>query len=270
MPELPEVETIKNEISPFVVGRKILGVDILWDGMVKQPSVPEFRARVTGREITGLSRRGKYLFFHLDKGDDVLMMHMKMTGALLVNPEGSRFTRAVIHLDKGIDIHFSDPRKFGKMWLEKDENAVTEKLGPEPLDADFTVKTLTGILKKRTAPVKAVLLDQALIAGIGNMYADEALFDARIHPARPANKLTPNEYKKLHASIRKVLFKGIEKKGASVRDYIRPGGEPGTAHDDFLVAHGVGSKCPDCNGLIQRIVVRGRGTYICPKCQPES
>jgi formamidopyrimidine-DNA glycosylase len=268
MPELPEVETIKNEIAPVVLGHKIKSVEVLWDGMVKQPSVKEFCIKITGRTIEKITRRGKYLFLHLDK-NGILMMHMKMTGSLLINPEHSRFTRAVLHLDDGTAIHFSDPRKFARMWLEKDESAVLDKLGPEPLDEDFSVKTLAEILKKRAAPVKAVILDQAIISGIGNMYADEALYDARIHPAKPAEKLTPAEVKRLHASIRKVLLKGIEKKGASVRDYVRPDGEPGTAHNDFVVAHGTGKNCPVCGGSIQRIVVRGRGTYLCPKCQPE-
>jgi formamidopyrimidine-DNA glycosylase len=268
VPELPEVETIKNEISPYITGRTIKSVEILSETTVKQSSVPDFVKKLTGRKVTGITRRGKYLFFHLDK-NGILMMHMKMTGSLLVNPVNDRFTRAILHLDNGTDIHFSDARKFGKMWLEKDENAVLGKLGPEPLDKDFTVKTLDSILKKRAAPVKAVLLDQALISGIGNMYADEALYDARIYPARPASSLSPLEVKKLHASIRKVLLKGIENKGASIRDYVRPSGEPGRAHDDFLVAHGAGEKCPGCHSLIARIVVRGRGTYFCPKCQPE-
>ncbi len=268
MPELPEVETIKIEIGPYIIGRTIKSVEILSPAAVKQPSVSEFISKVTGRKVTGITRRGKYLFFHLDK-NGVLMMHMKMTGSLLVNPQNDRFTRAVLHLDDGTDIHFSDARKFGKMWLENDENAVMEKLGPEPLDKDFTVKKLADILKKRRTPLKALLLQQEIISGIGNMYADEALYDARIHPARPADTLTTAQVKKLHASIRKVLLKGIENKGASVRDYVRPGGELGHAHTGFLVAHGAGNKCPGCNGTIERIVVRGRGTYLCPKCQPE-
>jgi formamidopyrimidine-DNA glycosylase len=268
MPELPEVETIKNDIAPYAVGHTIKNVEILNPSTVKQPSVPEFIKNVTGRKITDITRRGKYLFFRLDK-NGILMMHMKMTGSLLVNPGSSRFTRAILHLDKGVDIHFSDARKFGKMWLEKDEKAVMAKLGPEPIDDDFTVKTLAEILGKRNAPVKAVILDQALISGIGNMYADEALFDSRIHPMRPASTLKPAEVKRLYDSIRLVLNKALKKGGASVRDYVRPSGESGHAHDDFVVAHGTGKTCPNCGGSIERIVVRGRGTYICPRCQKE-
>ena len=268
MPELPEVETIKNELLPHVLGRTVKAVDIYWDRMVRTPSVPEFCSRVIGRKITGISRRGKYLFFHLGTGE-MLVMHMKMTGSLLVNPSDGKFTRAVLHLDKGIDLHFRDPRKFGRMWLDKDDSDVAGKLGPEPLDDNFTADTLAELLRHRKAPVKPVLLDQSVIAGIGNMYADEALFEAKIHPVKSAGKLTPAEIKRLHSAIRRVLQKALRKKGASVRNYIRPDGEPGTAHDEFNVAHGVGKNCPECGEAIKRIVVRGRGTYICPRCQPE-
>jgi formamidopyrimidine-DNA glycosylase len=266
MPELPEVETIKNELLPHVLGRTIAGIDIFWYKMVRRPSLAEFRSRIIGQKITGLSRRGKYLFFHLD-GGGVLVMHMKMTGSLLVNPSDARFTRAIFHLDNGTAVHFWDPRKFGVMWLADDESAVDCSLGPEPLSDDFTPAALGGLLRHRTAPVKPVLLDQSVIAGIGNMYADEALFEARIHPLKPAGKLSADEIKRLHGAIRHVLRKALRKKGASVRNYIRPDGEPGTAHDEFIVAHGVGKNCPGCGGSIERIVVRGRGTYICPRCQ---
>jgi formamidopyrimidine-DNA glycosylase len=266
MPELPEVETIKNELLPHVLGRTIKGIDIFWDKMVRQPSLAEFRSRVIGRTITGLSRRGKYLFFHLS-GGGVLVMHMKMTGSLLVNPSTDKFSRAVFHLDNGTAVHFWDPRKFGVMWLAEDANAIADSLGPEPLDDNFTPAALAKLLTNRTAPVKPVLLDQSIIAGIGNMYADEALFEAKIHPLKPAGKLSVDEIKRLHRAIRLVLRKALRKKGASVRNYIRPDGQPGTAHDDFNVAHGVGKNCPGCGGPIQRIVVRGRGTYLCPQCQ---
>jgi formamidopyrimidine-DNA glycosylase len=266
VPELPEVETIKNELSPHVIGRTITGVDVFWDKMVRQPAVPEFRERVTGRKITNLSRRGKYLFFHLDSGE-MLVMHMKMTGSLLINPPDEKYARAIFQLDGGVTMHFRDPRKFGKMWLASDESAVMSKLGPEPLDDDFTVGTLTEILHNRKAPAKPVLLDQSIIAGIGNMYADESLYEAKIHPARPANSLTDEEIKRLYRAIRRVLRAAIKSGGASVRNYIRPDGNIGTAHDEFRVAHGTGRNCPRCGTPIQRIVVRGRGTYLCPKCQ---
>ncbi len=268
MPELPEVETIKNELLPHVLNRTIQSVDIYWDKMVKQPPVSEFRSRLVGQKITGLSRRGKYLFFHLN-GGEVLVMHMKMTGSLVINPDDTKFARAVLHLDNGTSVSFHDPRKFGKMWLEKSPDAVIKQLGPEPLDESFTMSTLGGILAKHKAPIKPVLLDQANIAGIGNMYADESLFEARIHPMKPANKLTKEELKRLYLAIQLVLRKALYKKGASVRNYIRPDGTPGTAHNEFSVAHGVGKKCPRCGSPIERIVVRGRGTYICPVCQPK-
>jgi formamidopyrimidine-DNA glycosylase len=266
VPELPEVETIKNELLPHVLGRRITGVTVDWDRMVKKPPLEEFRARLIGRRIDRLSRRGKYLFFHLDDGH-VLVMHMKMTGSLLVDPANDRFTRAVLHLDDGRALHFWDPRKFGAMWLEDSEETVTAQLGPEPLDDDFTPGVLARLLRGRKAPVKPVLLDQSIIAGIGNMYADEALFEAQIHPMNPAGELSPPEIERLFHAIRKVLLKALRLKGASVRNYIRPDGAPGTAHDEFNVAHGTGKDCPRCGGPIERIVVRGRGTYLCPRCQ---
>ncbi len=266
MPELPEVETIKNELLPYVVGRTITGITLHWERIVRQPSVNDFALKIIGQTITGLSRRGKYLFFHLS-GGEVLVMHMKMTGSLLIDPSDDRFTRAEIYLDNGTAIHFWDPRKFGVMWLDKDESGVSAKLGPEPLNNDFTPEVLTRLLHGRNAPVKPVILDQAIIAGIGNMYADEALFDAKIHPLKPAGSLTEDEIQRLYTSIIKVLMKALTSKGASVRNYIRPDGQPGTAHDEFNVAHGMGKTCPNCGTPIERIVVRGRGTYICPVCQ---
>jgi len=268
MPELPEVETIKNELLPHVIGRTITGVELFWERLVRQPAVNEFLASVVGRKITGISRRGKYLFFHLS-GGLVLVMHMKMTGSLLVNPADTRFTRAIIYLDNGSTVHFWDPRKFGVMWLTGDETDVVSQLGPEPLDDEFTPETLAGILRNRTASVKPVILDQSVIAGIGNMYADEALFEAKINPMRPAGSLSADEIQRLHRAIRKVLMKALKRQGASIRNYIRPDGSPGTAHDEFSVAHGVGKSCPNCGAPIERIVVRGRGTYFCPECQPQ-
>ena len=268
MPELPEVETIKNELLPYVLGREITGIDLPWEGMVRRPSVEEFRSRIIGQRITGLRRRGKYLFFTLS-GGEILVMHMKMTGSLLVNPDDARFTRAVLYLDNGTALHFWDPRKFGVMWLANSDSAVAGKLGPEPLEDDFTSGVLAERLKNRTAPIKPVLLDQSIIAGIGNMYADEALFEAKINPLKPAGRLSGEEIERLHRAIRRVLWAAIGNKGASVRNYIRPDGDIGTAHFEFRVAHGTGKDCPSCGTPIRRIVVRNRGTYFCPVCQPE-
>ncbi len=271
MPELPEVETIKNELVPHVVGRRITGVTLLWENMVLAPSAGELRSRLTGQKITGVTRRGKHLIFSLGGGESFIV-HLRMTGSLLMmsaSAEPQKHVRAVFKLDNGTAIHFYDPRKFGKMWLVKDADSVVGELGVEPFDPAFTPQRLAKILSGRTAPVKAVLADQELIAGIGNMYADEAFFAAKIHPLRPGKSLSKGEIKRLHQAIRDVLTAAIGNKGASVQDYFRPGGETGTAHYDFKVAHRGGKPCPVCGTPIKRIVVRGRGTFFCPKCQRE-
>jgi len=270
MPELPEVETVKNELAPHLLGRKFTDITILWDKVIKQPSVEDFRSRLVGQEITGLSRRGKYLTIHLSSGD-LLVIHLKMSGSLLISKDASappKHTRAIIHLDKGTNIFFRDPRKFGAMWLVKESSSVTGKLGPEPLEASFTPQVLAKLLLNRKAPIKALLCDQSVIAGIGNMYADEALFCARIHPLRQGGSLSPDEIERLHHAIQQVLRTAIGNKGASIVNYYRPSGETGTAHFEFKVAHQGGKTCPVCSSPIQRIRVRNRGTYFCPKCQP--
>ena len=265
MPELPEVETIKNELAPHIIGRGISGVTLSWEGIVKKPSLEEFCSRIIGQKITGVGRRGKYLIFSLS-GDETLIIHLKMTGSLLLKPP-DRFIRAIIHLDDGSEIYFRDPRKFGVMWLVGDSNTITGKLGPEPLKADFTQKVLAQRLSGRTAPIKALLCDQHLVAGIGNMYADEALFRAKIHPLRAGGSLSAKEVERLYHAITKVLRAGINNKGASVDTYFRPDGQIGTAHFEFKVAHGRGKKCPKCGTPLERIPVRNRGSYFCPKCQ---
>jgi len=272
MPELPEVETIKNELLPHIVGRQVTGVTLFWEGIVRQPSVKEFYSRLIGQRLTGLARRGKYLIFSLTS-TKVLIVHLRMTGSLLVGRNSSeppKYTRAIIHLDEGINIFFRDPRKFGVMRLVEDASIIVGKLGPEPLEAGFTPQVLAQRLANRTAPIKALLSDQTFIAGIGNMYADEALFAARIHPLRRGGSLSPEGVERLHQAIRQILWSAIGNKGASVENYFRPDGTLGTAHFQFQVAHRLGGKlCPVCGTPIERIVVRNRGTYFCPKCQPE-
>ena len=271
MPELPEVETIKNELLPHIVGHRITGITLLWDGIVRQPSVEEFCSRLIGQRITEVARRGKYLILGLTSSE-VLIIHLKMTGSLLLksaSAEPDKYTRAILHLDKETQLHFRDPRKLGVMWLVEDKNGIVGKLGPEPLEASFTPQVLSQRLNNRTAPIKALLCDQTFIAGIGNMYADEALFAARIHPLRLGKSLSRDEVERLHSAIRQVLWSAIGYKGASVDTYFRPGGELGIAHFQFQVAHRLsGELCPVCGTPIQRIPIRNRGSYFCPKCQP--
>ncbi|MCJ7515326.1 MAG: DNA-formamidopyrimidine glycosylase [Dehalococcoidia bacterium] len=267
MPELPEVETIKNELSPHIIGRRFINITVCDAKPVKQPSVDDFRSKLAGQSINGLERRGKYLIFHLSSGN-VLIIHLKMTGSLLLNPEQTdRYARIVFHLDDGGRLIFTDRRRLGAMWLLENELAVIGKLGPEPLDSEFTFQTLSERLSKRQAPIKAVLLDQKFIAGIGNMYADEALFAAKIHPLRKASGLSTQEIRNLHKAIVDVLRLAIDSKGASIDTYKRPDGRLGAAHDNFRVAHRSGKPCPVCRTHIQRIAVRNRGSYFCPKCQ---
>ncbi len=270
MPELPEVETVKNDLIPYVVGQIITDITLDWEGIVRNPSVQEFREGIAGQKIVSLSRRAKFLLFKLSRGD-TLAIHLRMSGSLLIDPprELYSYIRAVIHLKNGCNVLFRDPRKFGRMMLLKDITPLVNKLGPEPLEPSFTPGLLARILEKRKAPLKPVLLDQEVIAGLGNMYADEALFEAGINPLRPANSLTISEIRKLHEAIKKVLELGIVNKGASEITYYRPGGEMGKAFEAFKVAHRRDTDCPVCDTPIRRIKLRGRGTYYCPKCQPE-
>jgi formamidopyrimidine-DNA glycosylase len=269
MPELPEVETVTNEIRPYVLGKRIKDVEVYWPGTVKGNTVAEFVSGLKGQTITGVTRRGKFVVWQLSGGRRMLT-HLKMTGALIAqeaNVPPPPYNRVEITLENGLKVYFRDPRKFGRMRIIDHDKAFDE-LGPEPLEPEFTAEVLESILKKRKSPIKPTLLDQTLIAGIGNMYADEALFEAKIHPLRAADSLSPIEYRKLHKAIQHVLNAAIERKGASISNYVRPGGELGHAHFAFKVAHRRGENCPRCGAALERMVVRGRGTYLCPHCQP--
>jgi formamidopyrimidine-DNA glycosylase len=268
MPELPEVETIKNELVPWVVGQSFTQVTILDTELVCGGSAEEVRRGLIGQKVESLERRGKYLIFHLSNGRS-LIIHLRMTGSLLLNPkEVERYARAVFHLSNGHRFVFRDRRRLGLMWLVGDAGAVVCKLGPEPLDESFTPGILGQRLSRHHIPIKAALLDQRIVAGIGNMYADEALFAARIHPLRKADALSPEEVQTLHNCIRRVLQAAIGSKGASTDTYVRPEGELGTAHFDFKVAHKGGEPCPVCGSTIERVPVQNRGTCFCPRCQP--
>jgi formamidopyrimidine-DNA glycosylase len=272
LPELPEVETIVNDLRPMLEDHHFTGVSIYCPEMVHKSSVAQLKRRLPGQVIKKIARRGKYLIFRLASGE-ALILHLRMTGSLRLSQkdkplaEPNPYVRAVFSLDNGTELLFTDRRKLGTISLVKDENEEIGKLGPEPFDTSFTSKALAERLSKHKAPIKAVLCDQEIIAGIGNMYADEALFFSGIHPLRAANSLSQEEIKRLHGAIRKVLAKGIGNGGASISDYRRPTGEKGSQQDDFYAAHRGGQTCKVCATPIERIAVRNRGTYFCPKCQ---
>ena len=268
MPELPEVETIKNDLEPLITGSTLERVEFLWHKTLRGMSPESFNKIVDAQRIKGLSRRGKYLIINLESGK-MILVHFKMTGSFLLGKRGDsppEHTRAIIYLNDGRVLFFNDPRKFGRFHLVLPGETPLDELGIEPFSAGFTPQKLQGLLSSRRAPIKIALLDQSLIAGIGNMYADEALFVAGIHPLKPANSLSESEIRCLRDAIRAVLREAIKNKGASVVNYFRPSGESGSAHSQFKVAHRKG-RCFGCPGEVRRIVIRGRGTYYCPSCQ---
>jgi formamidopyrimidine-DNA glycosylase len=268
MPELPEVETIKRDLEQKIIGRHFVGVTLCWPKMLQNSTSEAFERNIISQSIEEVDRRGKYLILRLSNGMSIIM-HLKMSGSLHLDAacDDDRHIRAIFNLDDGANLYFRDPRKFGRIWLVADERDVVGKLGPEPLQKEFTQDALRSILEKRQAPIKAVLCDQGLIAGIGNMYADEALFAAAIHPLRKASSLSTDEVKRLHRAIRTVLEEAVASGGASISDYRRPDGSSGEAQFAFNVAHQRGAHCPKCKTPIERIVVRQRGTYFCPVCQ---
>lgn len=268
MPELPEVETIKNELLPHVINRRITGVEIRRDSTVRGLTPDELKLHLLGRRIEKLDRYGKYLLFTLD-GGGYLAMHMKLTGSLWVTADGAvgpDYVKAVLSLDSGEKIFLRDPRTFARIWLVNNVSEITDKLGPEPLAGTFSPASLAACFKGKSAPIKSLLIDQVVLAGIGNMYADEILYEAKIDPRRAVSSLTPAEIGQIHRSIGRVLRQGIASKGASVQDFYRPSGEEGREQFNFKVAHQRKAICP-CGSRIERIVVRGRGTYYCPNCQ---
>ena len=233
-------------------------------------SIEALRANLVGRRIESLGRRGKYLLFGLDDGR-TFVAHLRMTGRLLWRgpddpPEA--YERGKLLLDEGHDLRWSDLRKFGTWRVLDDVAVLFKQLGPEPIDADYTMKQFKAALAGRTAPIKSVLLDQRRIAGLGNIYVDEALFEAGVRPDTAASDVSPVALKRLHAATRAVLERGIENRGASFRDYVDARGNEGTQHMYVKVFRRTGKPCYACGRAIERIVVGGRSTHFCPKCQP--
>ncbi|HWQ27457.1 MAG TPA: bifunctional DNA-formamidopyrimidine glycosylase/DNA-(apurinic or apyrimidinic site) lyase [Dehalococcoidia bacterium] len=271
MPELPEVETIRRDLAPALRGARIESVRLApgAEAMVQTPPAGAFEAALRGRRIADIERRGKYLIFRFD-ADGALVVHLGMTGALLLRRSGDPpdpYTRAVFALDGARELRFTDLRKFGNLWFVDDPAEVVGKLGPEPLDG-LTAGRLRAIFARRSAPVKAVLLDQEAIAGIGNIYADESLFRAGIHPLRPANSLRRAELERLAAAIPETLEEAMEHRGSSYRDYRDAEGHEGTHQFYVRVFRRTGEPCFVCGTPIERVKLAGRGTHFCPNCQP--
>jgi formamidopyrimidine-DNA glycosylase len=275
MPELPEVETIRARLEPRLTGRRFERVEIA-DPRLTRPEPPEaIAAALEGEQVRAVGRRGKYLVVEFESGCH-LLIHLRMTGNVEYPARGGLETdpyrRAVVRLDDGSDVAYRDVRRFGT-WtlLEPGELAdyfQARRLGSEPLERTFNVRALARAFAGRRAPVKAALLDQRAAAGIGNIYADEALWRARIHPLRPAGSLTADEIARLRKAIRAALEMGIERQGATLRDYRDPDGTQGRMQDEFRVYGRAGEPCHRCGTQIDKIRAGGRGTWYCPTCQP--
>jgi formamidopyrimidine-DNA glycosylase len=275
MPELPEVESVRRQLEPALVGRRFEHVVIHDPRLVRPYGPAEVAAELEGERVAGLERRGKYLVVRFESGR-VLLIHLRMTGSLLHAPSGSLeddpHRRAVVTLDDGSDIAYRDVRRFGTWLLLEPGEAepyLAERVGDEPLDALFTAARLGERLAARRTSLKAALLDQRTLAGMGNIYVDEALWRARLNPLRAASSLDRSELRRLHRGIRAALEHGLARQGSTLRDYRLPDGSGGSMQDEFRVYGRRDEPCDRCGTAIARTQVAGRTTWFCPTCQPE-
>ena len=289
MPELPEVETVVRGLRASLVGRTVTRVIIEWPGSIAAPNPKLFAERLTGRTVRGVGRRGKWVLIDLDD-DQVLLIHLRMTGQLLLEPAGCledrgcerAYTRVVFCLGNGLDLtdsrmdygrlRFSDMRKFGRLILTRNPDDVLGKLGPEPLADDFTVERFERMLAERRGRIKSLLLNQRFLAGLGNIYVNEALWQAGIHPLRSADSLSSDEVEELHRAIRSLLRAAIIEGGTTLQNgnFKQANGEAGEFADRLLVYDREGEPCARCGIPIERVTVGQRGTYFCPGCQLRS
>ena len=270
MPELPEVETVRRGLAPVLEGRSLAAVEIADVRLTRPVDPAEVAAELEGQRVERVDRRGKYLIVRFESGR-ALLVHLRMTGAFLVGAhDDDPHRRAVVRLDDGAAIAYRDVRRFGTwLLLEPDEVEayLDSKVGREPLDDAYKAKHLAERLRGRRAPVKAAILDQRTVAGVGNIYADEALWRARVHPLTLAAALEPEEVAAVYRGIRAALRAGIERQGSTLRDYRLPDGGEGGAQDEFKVYGRGGEPCDRCGTPIDKIRVAGRGTWYCPACQ---
>jgi formamidopyrimidine-DNA glycosylase len=270
VPELPEVETVRRRLAPVLEGRTFDEVEIS-DARLTRPDDPaEIARELEGERVAMVDRRGKYLILRFDSGR-ALLIHLRMTGALLTGANADDpHRRAVVRLDDGSDVAYRDVRRFGT-WLllepSEVEAYIDSRVGREPLADAYKAKHLAEELAGRRAPIKAAILDQRTVAGVGNIYADEALWRAKIHPLTPAALLEPDEVRALHRGIRQALQAGLRRQGSTLRDYRLPDGGSGSAQKEFKVYGRGGEPCDRCGTPIDKIRVAGRGTWYCPHCQ---
>ena len=273
MPELPEVETIAADLRPHLVGRTIVRCELAFPTIVRHPEPEVFIDSVAGMRIESVDRRGKYILLRLQDGV-VLVVHLGMTGQLrLFDPTAplEKHTHAVLLLDDGKHLRYRDPRRFGRLLLGTQESLVLARkmprLGPEPIDPDFAAEELYRRLKRRRAPLKAVLLDQAAVAGVGNIYADESLFRARLRPSRIASTVSKQSARRLHAAMRESLLVAIANRGSSVDTYRDAWGEVGGQQEKLLVYGRAGEPCFTCGRPLSSVRIAGRTTVFCRRCQ---
>lgn len=264
MPELPEVETFARALKTQLIGKTILSADVRWGRTLAVPSKDQFKKQVAGQKILNVSRRAKYLI--LDLGHYNLLIHLRMSGDLVIREgkiKAEKHDRILLHLSDHVSLAFNDTRKFGRVWLTDQPETILGKLGPEPLEKDFTAQWLFENLLTRKRQLKPLLLDQTFIAGLGNIYTDECLHIAKLHPLAVSNTVTQEQAAALHKAIRAVLREGIRRNGASI-DWVYRGGE---FQNHFRVYGRDGEACPVCGTIIQKLTVGQRGTHICPVCQ---
>lgn len=273
MPELPEVETIRRTLQQLVVGKTISAIEVMWPRIIQHPDdVEQFRLQLIGQRIQSIGRRGKFLLFHLT--EDTLVSHLRMEGNYRVVETGTEkgpHTHVVLQFSDGTSLYYTDVRKFGTMHVFPHEvvhdQLPLRKLGPEPLTKELTLEYFLERVQATTRSIKAVLLDQTVVAGLGNIYVDEALFRSGIHPETKANSLDEERITKLLNAIDQTISEAVEKGGSTVRTYVNSEGEMGM----FQLSHNVygrqGEPCKVCGSPIERLVVAGRGTHICPNCQ---
>ena len=280
MPELPEVETIRRDLNKELKGRKIIRLKFYDWAKMLQPSPEAIAKAIEGKKIQDFGRRAKLLLMHLsaDKAglDDhgtTIAIHLKMTGQLFIRKQTDtpdRFTRVILELDNGEELRFNDLRKFGFMKLIENKSQlekILSKFGPEPLTPEFTLEKFKEIVSKSSRAIKTVIMEQQKIAGVGNIYADEALWIAKIHPEHPANKLSQKQLRDLFDSIQFVIKQGIEDRGTSVDQYYDAKGKKGKHAQNLKVFRQNGKPCPRCKTIIKKSKVGGRGTHFCPQCQ---